>query len=243
MKKFLCLLAATFAFGPQAHANVWAFGFSGDGISGGGTITAIPNVSPADPNPACGTAGNDACRTDPAGAYSITGITGTFSDTNIGILNAAITGLIPISPTNERDPLVGEPFDPLVPASLSFIDYTNETNPDTALSYNNLFFPTGSPMDCDFPFTGTFLDVFGTAFTIAGGDSVVLWGDGNLDGGPLTYGAGVTDGVNELDYAFAGISAEIPEPGSIWLLGSFLLAACAWTKRSNLARALAAARR
>jgi hypothetical protein len=113
----------------QARADVWTVVFSGDGVSGTMSLTASPNVSPPDPNLNCGT--TNACRSDPAGAYMITNIEGTFTDTNIGITNASITGLIPISPTNERDPL----FDPLVPTSLSYVDYTNEAMPGGGLSY------------------------------------------------------------------------------------------------------------
>jgi hypothetical protein len=203
--------------------------FSGQGVSGTMALTASPNVSRPDPNPNCGTAGQNACRSDPAGAYMITSINGTFTDTNIGITNASITGLIPISPTNERDPV----FDPLVPTSLSYVDYANESPPGAGLSYNNLFFPTGSPIDCDYPFDGTLLDVFGLAFTIAGGDQVVFWGDGNYQFGPLTYGAGVTDGTNLLDYQFSGVSAALPEPGSIALLATGMLGLLAWRKRSS----------
>ncbi len=213
-----------------AWAGSWTFGFNGAGISGLATITAEPNVSPPDPDTTCGPGGNP-CRSDPPGAYRITDISGLFSDANIGISNAHIQALVPISPTNERDPT----FDPLVPTSLSYIDYTNEAPPASgALSYDNLFYPGagGNPFVCnpaDFPFKGTFLDVFGVAFTITGGgitgtDTVDFWGDGNLGFGPLTFGAAVTDGpdangvrVNELDYQFSGINAAISEP-STWAM-------------------------
>ncbi len=209
-----CATFAALAFGQQAQAATWTFWFNGAGVSGGGVITAVPNGAGAtDPDPLCGTAGHNPCQFDPAGADKITGIMGTFSDANIGIVNAHITGLVPINPANERDAT----FDPAVPASLSFIDYANENSEGGGLSYNNLFFPGGSPIDCAYPFSGTFLDVFGVAFTISGGDTVVLWGDGNYQFGPLTYGVGVTDGVNKLDYQFSGVNAAIPEP-SVWAM-------------------------
>lgn len=205
-----------------ARADQWTFGFNGVGISGVATISTTPNVSPPDPNPACGTAGQNPCRADPPGAYMITHISGTFSDANIGISNASISGLVPTTPTNERDPT----FDPLVPASLSYVDYTNEATQGGGLSYDNLFYPQpdGNPFVCDpdpatggYPFKGTFLDIFGVAFTITGGgiigtDTVDFWGDGNFGFGPLTFGAAVTDGVDKLDYQFSGISAPVPEP-------------------------------
>jgi hypothetical protein len=214
-----CLLAASafaaiLAVSQTAQASqVAGFEFSGLGISSSGTFTIEPNVSQPDPNPACGTPGNNPCRHDPPGAFRITGVTGVFSDSNIGILNAAITGLVPINPENERDPV----FDPLVPTSLSFVD--------SGLSYNNLYFPDGSPIDCDFPFLGTFLDVFGTAFTIAGGDTVNFWGDGNYLFGPLTYGVGVADGATVLDYQFSGISGSVPEPLTLSIFGAGLIGA------------------
>jgi hypothetical protein len=200
------------ALAAPAAATTAIFSFSGGPFSGSGVFTIVPNVSPADPNPLCGTPGNNPCRTDPPGAYAITGVTGTFSDSNLGISNAAITGLVPINPANERDPV----FDPLVPASLSFIDFGP---PAGSLTYNNLFFPAGSPIDCDYPFSGTFLDVFGVAFRVAGGYTVDLWGDGAEPGIGLTYGVGVTDGASLLDYQFDGVNAaaSIPEP-STWAL-------------------------
>ncbi len=231
MKTTLLAAASVFAatlLAQQARADVWTADFAGAGISATITVTAVPDVSPTDPNPLCGQPAQNICRSDPASAYMITDITGTFSDSNIGISNAAITGLVPINPTNERDPT----FDKLVPTSLSYIDFTNESPPDvTGLSYNNLFFPDGSPIDCDFPFSGTLFDVFGAAFTIAGGDDVVLWGDGNYQFGPLTYGAAVTDGTDRLDYVFSDVSA-VPEPGSLSLLAIGLLGLLAWRNRS-----------
>jgi|SwirhisoilCB2_FD_contig_61_912178_length_759_multi_3_in_0_out_0_1 hypothetical protein len=206
---------ASLTFASQANSAVVTFGFSnGAGVSGSGTFTTTLNVSPTDPNPLCGMVGQNACRADPPGAYSITSISGTFSDTADGINNAAITGLIPISPANERDAV----FDPLVPTSLSFYDLTPSSN--GAFTYNNLFFPAGSPIDCAFPFSGTFLDVFGLAFNVAGGYAVDLWGDGDLHGpGTLTYGVRVTDGTRFLVDQFDGVNATatIPEPAT-WMI-------------------------
>lgn len=236
MKKLTPLVAAAsfcaslaLATSPS-FANAIGFTFTGPGVSGNGTFTIEPNVSPPDPNPDCGTVGNDACRSDPPGAYRITNITGTFSDTAASIINASITGLVPINPANERDAV----FDPLVPTSLSYID----NGDGSFLTYNNLFYPNGSPIVCDFPFVGTFVDVFGTAFTVDGGYTVNLWGDGNSGpNGALTYGVAVSNGANILDYQFDGVSATAPEPASIWLLFGGLLMFGASLKGASASRA------
>lgn len=223
-------LAAAMAFAPQAYADQVAFAFGGAGYAGGGILTTELNVAPPDPNPLCGTVGENPCRTDPPGAWKITGITGTFTDTHSGISMAAITGLVPIDPANERDTV----FDHLVPSSLSFIDFGTGVNAG-ALTYNNLYFPKGSPIDCDYPFSGTFLDVFGMAFKIAGGETVNVWGDGDVPGFGLTYGVGVTDGKGELSYAFQGVNAialPVPEPGTFALLSAGLIGMFVWRKRS-----------
>lgn len=216
---FLLSLSST------AHASAMVpFHFSGLGVNANGTFTVEPNVSQPDPNPLCGTAGENPCRHDPAGAWRIIAVSGMFSDSNAGISNAMITGLVPISPENERDSM----FDPLVPTSLSFIA--------AGLSYNNLFYPVGSPIVCDFPFTGTFVDVFGAAFDIAGGYTVNFWGDGNSGpGGSLTYGAAVTMGADVLDYQFAGITADAPEPMTLTLFGAGLFGAAALRRRKRRA--------
>lgn len=235
----LGVLIAASTFGLAAHAAVVTFSFSGAGVSGAGVFTAIPNIAPPDPNPACGTTGNNPCRTDPPGAYAITSITGTFTDAAAGLSNAAITGLIPIHPANERDPA----FDPLVPSSLSFFDLVPHVpGPNGAFSYNNLFFPGGSPIDCDFPFTGTFVDVFGMAFTVAGGFAVNLWGDGNeLGPGTTTYGVRVTDGKTLLVDQFDGVNAvaSIPEP-STWMFMLIGLGGLGYTLRRGRCHALPA---
>ncbi len=208
-------LVAALGFGVQAKAAVVQFSISGEGYSVNGSLTVQPNVSPTDPDPTCGTDGSP-CRSDPASAYKITAITGTFSDAADGVLNATITGLIPISPALPHD----SPVDPLVPTSLSFVNYTSSPTGPGSFSYDNLYFPDGSVVDCTtFPFTGTIVDDFGMAFTTAGGYTVNVWGDGDLHGpGTTAYGIDVLKDSTLLSGSFDGLNGgAVPEP-STWML-------------------------
>ncbi len=206
--KFLTAAAfvATLGLGAPAHAATVQFSIGGAGYSVNGSFNVVPNVSPPDPDPACATTATG-CRSDPAGAFKITAITGTFSDAGDGISNAAITGLLPISPALPQDPT-----DPLIPTSLSF--------GAGGFTYDNLFFPDGSPIDCTtFPFTGTIIDDYGAAFTTAGGYTVNLWGDGDLHGpGTTAYGIDVLKNSVLLSTSFDGLNGgAVPEP-STWML-------------------------
>jgi hypothetical protein len=208
-------IIAAFAVGPQARANVVAFGFSGAGVSGSGLLTFTP----------------DTVIGDPAGAFTITNISGTFSDSNVGISHAAISGLVPINPVS---PPIGAP----APVSLSLLSVLNPPPMDSAISYDNLFYPDGSPITCaDYPLAGGFLDVYGALFTLDNGDVVDLWSNGEIPGEvPLSYGVGVINedisGNTVIDFQSDGVALGVPEPGSLWLLGTGLLGAMGLRRRS-----------
>lgn len=223
----LAACAAVLGFGAQAQAaDAFDFSLSGDGYSLSGVFTVAPNVAPADPNLNCGTTGNNPCRTDPAGAFKIISVSGSFSDSADGIANAAIDSLIPIAPASPRDPT----FDPLIPSSLSFVDYAP---PSGFFSYDNLFFAGGSPIDCDtFPFPGTFIDDYGAAFTVAGGYTVNIWGDGDLHGpGTTAYGIDVVRAGALLSSDFDGLNGSAaPEPAT-WALMLVAFGGLGWRLR------------
>ncbi len=132
---------------------------------------------------------------------------------------------MPINPVN---PPVGAP----APVSLSYLFVTNPPPFDTAISYDNLFYPGGSPITCaDYLLSGGFLDVYGALFTLNNGDVVDLWSNGAGLDTPLSYGAGVINAANTvIDYQSDGVSMGVPEPGSLWLFGSGLLGLLAWRK-------------
>jgi hypothetical protein len=213
-------VVALLGFGPLARAAVVDFSFSGGGTSGSGLLTITP----------------DTVVGDPTGAYTITGASGIFSDSNIGVSGAAITGLTPINPVN---PPVGAP----APVSLSFLSVTNPPPMDTAISYDNLFYPGGSPITCaGYPLAGGNLDVYGVLFTLSNGDVVDLWSNGEIPGAvPLSYGVIVVNtAAAVVDYQPGGLSLAIPEPAT-WslMLAGFGLTGLAVRRRNPGARATA----
>ena len=197
-----CIIAAA-SLG-AARAGSFDFNFTGSGVTGSIQLTY-------DVNPNTGVLpGTSPNPVDPIGSYIVTGISGTFSDSNIGLLNASITS---IEASNPAHP---EPANLLAPASFGFyiISHGVHTPDGTApgFSYDNLFYPGGSPQAAsDYPFHGGFFDIYGLIFHTDSGKTVNLWSDGDFGGGP-TYGAGVTDGTDVLDYVDGLV--PVPEPAA-----------------------------
>lgn len=201
-------LAAAIAFASVAMADDINFSFNGGGITVSGTFTVGPSSVP--------------------GAEEITHISGTFSDSNVGV-SGTITGL----------------YQP--------VSYVN-TIPGVALttgglSYDDLFYPGGSsPADCaGYPFAGGKLDIFGVAFDISGPGGYVgdIWSNGYLPDRNgtmpntpgyvpnLVYAAGLANATALVDNPNAGADAPAPpgrygtlttpESGSLILVGIGLL--------------------
>jgi hypothetical protein len=88
------------------------------------------------------------------------------------------------------------------------------------VTYDNLFWPGNAPATAsDFPGAGTFLDIYGLAFTIGGGTVVDLFSYGLGFGPPgAVFGLAVVTSQTTLDYfPNAGIAASTPEP-STWAM-------------------------
>lgn len=197
-------LSAVLVFAPVALADEFNFSFSGGGISSSGTFTVSTTSTP--------------------GVDEITGISGTFTDTNDGI-SGAITGLYqPVSYAAPQPPSYTAP--PPAHANDGF-------------SYDDTFYPAGnSPHNCaDYPFFGGKFDVYGVTFDVAGGYVGDLWSDGNIPGAGLIYAAGDGNATTILDdpnptganpalpvgVPVALVTSAIPEPGSVFLFGIGLL--------------------
>ena len=165
-KKFV--VSATLLFAAslpwQADASTFNFSFTGTGVSGTVQLTYGAATDAKYPQ-----------------AFEVTGISGTFSDSNNGlnIVNAPIGSLVPIT----RD--MPEPTNLLAPNDFSRFAVTAGLPSDSNgfLTYDNLFYPGGSPQTgSDYPLQGGFLDVYGLLFNIGGGRVADFWSNGDLSG-------------------------------------------------------------
>jgi hypothetical protein len=214
---------------PAARADSYNFSFSGGGLSGSGVLTY-----------------SNAAVSGVPGAYQVTGITGTFSDTNAGLVNAAITGLVG---TSLPSPINGDGTF-LPPGNFAL----SQPAGDPGLSFDNLFYPDGnSPAVCPppapgdphdpYPFGGGALDIYGLLFNVNGGYTVNLWSNGVLPGLGLT--SGVTDSLNGArlnsfgePFADPGVNlttSPVPEPGSLILLGTGMIGLVGTLRRKLIA--------
>lgn len=159
---------------------------------------------------------------DPLGSYIITGVTGTFSDTALGIVNANVTGLEPLNP------VLPEASNLQAPSRFSLLAVANGVDdgsghPSPGFHYDNIFYPGGSPLtSSDYLFSGGVFDIYGVAFVLDGGNAVNLWSNGILPGAGLDYGVAITDRTDVLDYTGGVAIQAVPEPaGWAMMLGGF----------------------
>lgn len=185
----------------RSNADTVQFSFAGPGTSGTVVLTYGPGTDKTYPQ-----------------AYEVTAASGTFSDTNIGILNAKILGVEPISRA------MPDMTNLLAPNDFSRFAVASGTD-HGSLSYDNLYYPGGSPQTAtDYPFQGGFVDIYGLLLDIGNGEVVNFWSNGVLPGNNFVdYGVAVATSSTALDY-IGGDVAPTPEPGTLCLLGTGSLA-------------------
>jgi len=204
MKKALLAIAALagISLASRVDANTTEpIYFSGPNVSGSLVVTISTTTDSKYPN-----------------ALAITGISGTFTDTNsdLDIDNATVTGLVGISPTSPLDPT-----NLLAPHDFSHFAVASglPSDNDGFLTYDNLFWPGGAPPTAsDYPGAGSFLDIYGLMFTLDNGDVVDLFSNGVGFGPPgAVFGVAVATSATALDYVANGVTASTPEP-STWAM-------------------------
>jgi len=205
------LQAAVAAIGlavPAASsAGTFVFDFAGPGVSGRIDLSYGPTTDAKYPSPGL-----------PDVAYEVTAISGFFTDTNNGlnIVNAPITGLVPL---NNLDPDVDpKPENLLAPNNFSKFYIPIPSNARGRLTFDNLFWPNGSPATASgddwATYKGGFLDVYGLMFNIGGGYAVNFWNVRDGDYG-LAVATSEADPAarTQHDYLGSGVSV-VPEPST-----------------------------
>jgi hypothetical protein len=185
----------------QAHAATMPLTFSdGAGVSGSLVITFGPATD----------------AKYPTTGFEITGVSGTFTDTNIGIENAAVTSLVPI---NHATPL-DVPTNELAPDDFSHFAVANGLPAESRgfITYDNLFWPGGAPPTASaYPGAGSVLDIYGLMFTVGADTAIDLYSSGIGFASPgLEFGAVIANHDTLLD-SVSNIALSTPEP-STWAM-------------------------
>ena len=217
-----CAMLAILAFAPYASANVTRIHFNGAAGSGYADLT-LQSAG----------AGDVINPSHPP--LAITNASGKFN-------SATITGVRGIDHTTAP----GE----VLPYSYSLFSIPGYGDHD-GVSYNNLFYPNGSPLICFvdgslvYPFSGGFLDLMGVMFVLDNGDFLDLWSFGDTAPGffgpswpgGLTYGMKLIQPTGEGGYAVLALppfaNASVPEPNFVWLLGAAVLGLFAWRRSAE----------
>ena len=225
------LQAAVAAIGlavPAANsAETFAFDFVGPGVSGSINLSYGPTTDAKYPSTGL-----------PDVAYEVTGITGFFSDANNGlnIVNAPSTGLVPLYNT---DPLVDPKEENLLAPNNFSKFFIANGNARGRLTFDNLFWPNGSPATASGPewaaYKGGFLDVYGLMFNIEGGYAVNFW---NVQDGDYGLAVATSEADPALrtqnDYLMSGVSV-VPEPSTyaMALAGLACVGYSMWRRRKR----------
>lgn len=171
---------------------------------------------------------------------AITGASGRFN----GVAITGVRGL-----TNDL-----RPDSDTMPASYGFLSIPGHGD-HNGITYDNLFYATGSPMVCppeDYPFYGGMFDVLGVMLALDDDSFVNVWSFGVVDPtvgflppfvSGLTYGLKLiqpdADGGHVVSPGgpppFPLATVTVAEPASLWLFGAMALGLFAW-RRSTEAR-------